>query len=41
MATDLANDVGMFTEVVLLELESGDPADLSNDDVKEIRKDIF
>jgi DNA primase len=41
MAEQLASNLGMFSDVTLLELNSGDPADLSDDEVKEIKKDIF
>jgi len=40
-AEALAIDLAPFTDVHTLELESGDPADLSDDDAKELRREIF
>jgi DNA primase len=40
-AEALAIDLAPFTEVHTLELESGDPAELSKEDAKELRKQIF
>jgi DNA primase len=41
MAEELAHDLGMFTEVVLYELDEGDPCDLSPYDIALLRKEIF
>ena len=41
MAEQLASDLGMFSDVTLLELNSGDPADLSEDEVQEIKRELF
>ena len=41
MGEQLANDLGMFTETTLISLNSGDPCDLSTNEVKLLRKDIF
>lgn len=37
----LANKLSVFTEVVRLELDTGDPDDLSEDDVRHLRRQVF
>lgn len=40
-AKELCNRLAIYTEVIQLQLESGDPDDLSDDDVKHLRKQVF
>jgi len=40
-ADQLANDLAGFTETEIIELDKGDPADMKEDDVKHLRREIF
>lgn len=40
-ADKLANDLSPFTETEIIELDYGDPADMKQDDVKHLRREIF
>lgn len=40
-AEQLANDLAGFTETEIFELSDGDPADLNEDEVKHLRREIF
>ena len=40
-AYQLAQDLSAFTETVVIELDEGDPADLTTDDVRSLRKELF
>jgi len=37
----LANELSPFTETEIIELDEGDPADLKEDDVKHLRRELF
>lgn len=40
-AEELANNLAGFTETEIIELDEGDPADMKDDDVKSLRREIF
>jgi len=40
-AEQLASDLSGFTETEIIELDHGDPADMTEGEVKQLRRDIF